>query len=381
MNDLLKKAMDKNFPGRIFPLILAVLLVLSAGCTVMPDTDTRGTIKPIDNAVEENYNPAADSVCVSMVMNNSDGTQVTVPCHPKRIVATSQHVVEMLIAIGAAETIVGSSTFTLNDTTLRPYIPHAIDIGASSALDMERVISLHPDLLILPDRYSTTAIVDKARMANISLLYMDCYRLDSHAKEARLLGKLTGHEQKAESYAQMVENTVALVAERTRNIPQDTYPRVYFESPTEYSTSGKGSSEDYIIQLAGGKNIAGGLPIQSMTVNNEWILEQNPDFILKLVYEQYLPANDLPRGYHSVIQGMEDRNGWTNLKAVQNNRIYAVNSYMKTGPRSYINLIYMAKTFHPDLFRDIDTRAMIQDYSQNYIGISNQTIVIYPDPA
>jgi iron complex transport system substrate-binding protein len=130
----------------------------------------------------------------------------------------------MLIGIGAADKIVGTTFFSLNETYLKAKIPNARSVGTSSDLDMERVISLHPDVLILPKQYSKKSVKEKSRAANITIIYLDCYRLSNLAADARTLGKLTGTEKKAESYARMVEDTIALVSGRIKTVSPEDYP-------------------------------------------------------------------------------------------------------------------------------------------------------------
>jgi iron complex transport system substrate-binding protein len=359
-----------------------ILLILLCGC-ISPHYNLPGPSGPASRD-PGGLHTYADSLtgetCIPITINQSDDTQITVPCRPRRIVATSQHVVEMLIAIGAADRIVGTSRFTLNETTIHPYIPNARAVGDSSSLDMEQVLSLHPDILILPDRYATDAIISRCHAANITLLYLDCYELAHHPADARALGKLTGREARAESYALMVEGTIRNVSGRIATLPTQDYPRVYFETPQDYSTTGKGSNEDDLIRTAGGNNIAGDLPFKSLIVSREWILDQNPDYIMKLVYQQYLPKNDLAAAYSSALKSLKTREGWEKIHAVKENRTYVINSYMKTGPRAYIYLVYLAKTLHPAQFRDMDPHGMLDDYAREYVAGSNETIVMYPEP-
>jgi iron complex transport system substrate-binding protein len=361
----------------IFLTVMVMAMILLAGCISPQPSPAHGiTAQPVTSPTSE----MADEDCTPITVNQSDDSQITLPCRPKRMVVTSPHVVEMLIAIGAADSIVGTTEFTLNETILRPKIPHAQSVGESGNLDMERVIALHPDILILPERYAKDTVIEKARAANITLLYLDCYRLSHHAADARTLGKLTGREKKAEAYAREIERTLLLVSSRIHSLSPEEYPGVYFESIQEYATSGSGSENDDLISMAGGRNLAGNISIASFTVNKEWVIAQNPEYILKMVYAQmYLPSSK-PAVYDSILESVKKRNGLESVTAVNLNRVYIIDSNIKTGPRAFIDLVYLAKIFHPALFRDLDPKILLDDYSRDYVSGANETMIVYPDP-
>jgi iron complex transport system substrate-binding protein len=118
-----------------------------------------------------------------------------------------------------------------------------------------------------------------------------------------------------------------------------------------------------------------------MTVNKEWVLAQNPEYIIKMIYAQYLSQNTSVRAYSETIAGIKEREGWEKISAVRNNPIYVFENNSKYGPRAYIDLMYTAKIFHPDQFRDIDPGAMLDTYARDYVWGANETLAIYPQSA
>jgi iron complex transport system substrate-binding protein len=69
--------------------------------------------------------------------------------------------------------------------------------------------------------------------------------------------------------------------------------------------------------------------------------------------------------------------------AVRNNRVFVLGGNMVGSPLFIIGYAYMAKWFHPDLFKDFHPRALHQEYLTRFmqvdIDLSNQGLFIYPE--
>jgi hypothetical protein len=63
---------------------------------------------------------------------------------------------------------------------------------------------------------------------------------------------------------------------------------------------------------------------------------------------------------------------------VRQDRVYAFANDIEYGPRAYIGLVWTAQLLHPDEFRDMHPREMLNDYEQRYVSGTNTTVVIYP---
>jgi iron complex transport system substrate-binding protein len=50
-----------------------------------------------------------------------------------------------------------------------------------------------------------------------------------------------------------------------------------------------------------------------------------------------------------------------------------------TGPRAIIGISYMAKWFHPDLFKDLDPEELHREYLRRFQDIKYQGIYVYPN--
>jgi iron complex transport system substrate-binding protein len=367
---------ERTFVPIIAVLALIVIAAACAGCagtteqksTVQPGTDAA----PVSTALSAR--PPVPSVPsgTGITITQTDGKQVTLEKRPSRIIVTNSDAAEMLIALNAADTIVGITESTKNVSHVMRQIPAAESIGDWQTPNVEKMLSLNPDVVI-SYASSKPKNIDQILAANITIVYLDCYRLPKLAQDARAVGVLTGNTQKAEEYATMVENLTALVMRRVAAVPRDELPSVYFEGYSDYTAAGTGSGSDELLVMAGGKNaVATFSTSSSPKVSAEWVVSTNPDYVMKVI-----PAKET-RPFSEIADVLKKRTGWDTMKAVQQNRIYLFASGIEYGPKAYIGLAETAKVLHPDLFADLDPEGMLDRYAGVYVPGTNGTTMMYP---
>ena len=360
---------------RCFLLIslLALAVILSAGCTDGPAKTTVPVPEPaITGTAPATVTPSESvSSCTPVTITQTDGKQVTLPCKPQRLIVANGNAAEMIIAFGAADKIVGVTHSTTNVSYVMEKIPQAENIGDWQIPNIEKMLALHPDAVIAYAS-SKPKNLDQLEAANITILYLDCFRLSALASDARAIGTLTGTSNEAEVYARQVEDTIAEVTGRVKKIPEDKQPLVYSESYTDFTVSGPGSGADEMLILAGGNNIGSDIALQSAKINTEWVVARQPEYIFKVVSSTNL------KPFPEIHDDLMHRQGWNTIPAVKNDRVYIFSNEVQYGPRSYVGLVYMAQTLHPDEFRDMHPRAMLDEYASRYVSGTNSTGMVYP---
>jgi len=351
------------------PVIILVALVIIiaaiAGCVSSPETNSTGTTEPTLTAVS-----GTNTTCTPVMITQTDGSQVTLPCLPERIIVANSDAAEMLIALGAASKIVGVTDSTYNVSYIMDKIPQAENIGNWQTPNIEKILALKPDVVI-SYASSRPKNIDQILAANITVLSLDCYRLPTLPSDARAVGILTGNENRAEEYAETIENATALVRDRVSTLTGDQYPTVYFEGYSDLTAAGSGSGSDELLTIAGGKNIAANLP-SSSKVSAEWVVSEKPTYIMKVL------STKETRPFSQIAASMANRTGWDTIPAVQQNRIYLFSGSSEYGPKSFIGLLYTAKILHPALFADVDPGQLLDDYAAEYVSGTNNTEKVYP---
>lgn len=367
--------MDNHKRSAIILVALVLVIATIAGCVSSPEQNSTGTTgQAASAAVSPGISTApagTGATCSPVTITQTDGTQVTLPCRPERIIVTNSDAAEMLIALGAASQIVGITESTQNVSYIMDKIPQAESIGNWQTPNIEKMLALKPDVVI---SYSSSRPknIDQILAANITVISLDCYRLPTLASDARAVGILTGNEKKAEEYAESIENATALVRDRVATVPQDQYPEVYFEGYSDLTAAGPGSGSDELLTIAGGKNIAANLTTSSAKVSAEWVVSEKPAYIMKVL------SSKETRPFSQIAASMANRTGWDTIPSVQQNRIYLFNSGIEYGPKSFVGLLYTAKILHPALFTDVEPGRLLDDYAAEYVSGTNATQPVYP---
>jgi len=359
-----------TFTRYLVILALLATATLFAGCT---GTAGGGSTAPVVTAIPSVTTPADTSVSNnSIVITQTDGTRIVLPAQPERIIVTNSDAAEMLIALGAADTIVGITESTKNVSHVMQQIPNAESIGDWQTPNVEKMLALNPDVVI-SYASSKPKNLDQILAANITVIYLDCYRLPKLAQDARAVGTLTGHTEKAERYAQMIENMTTVVMRRVAPLPQEKLPTVYFEGYSDYTAAGTGSGSDELLMMAGGKNaVAAVSTASSPKVSAEWVVSENPDYVMKVI------SIKETRPYAAIADALKARTGWATMSAVKEGRICLFSAGIEYGPKAYIGLAATAKVLHPELFADFDPQVMLDRYAGEYVPGTNTTMMIYP---
>ena len=174
----------------------------------------------------------------------------------------------MLLVIGAEDRIIAGTDTVISDPFLSSAIPQAISIGNWQTPNVETILSLKPDVIIAYESYKPKNL-DQLLSADIPIVHLDCYQLKTLESDARALGNLTGKQEEAEEYISFIGERLEKVSSRLSATDRTEWPRVYFESYSDFTTSGAGSAADNLLNASGGVSIAGDSPMQSIKVNPE----------------------------------------------------------------------------------------------------------------
>jgi iron complex transport system substrate-binding protein len=237
-----------------------------------------------------------------------------------RIVSLAPSITEMMFAIGAGEHLVGRTT-ACDWPAEAAKVPVA---GAFGRPSMEMLASMHPDIVIdvdLEEERNSSKIKD----LNIRTERIVCKNPDDIPGAIRTLGKLTGHQRKADSLAGVIEH--GLAGFRKKNLLRAEKPLVYLEIWDDpFWTGGKDSYTSALIGYAGGRNIGDAVRKEYFEISQEWVIEQNPDIIACMYMSKETPA----------AAGVIQRTGWHHISAVRHKKVFDGfdNSlFLRPGPR------------------------------------------------
>jgi iron complex transport system substrate-binding protein len=198
---------------------------------------------------------------------------------PQRIVSLVPAVTEMLFAIGAGPRVIAVSSYDREP----PEVEALPRVGALLDPDVERILSLRPDLVVL---YGSQDDL-RTQMGRAGIPVFD-YRHGSlvHVTGTiRALGARTGHADGAEAVAAAIEVRIAAVMKHAAG---QARPRTLLVFGRErgalrnvYVSGGRGFLHD-ALEAAGGLNVFADVDREAVQATTEQILARAPEVIIEL---------------------------------------------------------------------------------------------------
>ncbi|MNS06066.1 Vitamin B12-binding protein precursor [compost metagenome] len=248
-----------------------------------------------------------------------------------RIISLSPATTEILFAIGAGPMVVAISDYC----NFPPEVATRPRVGAVMTLNLEKTLSLRPDLFITTDGnprfYERLDRLSKAQIVQLSSV-----TLASVAQNVLDLGGVTGREAQAEKLAGRIRAGIQQATQQAAK--REKPPRVFYMVWGEpLITAGPGSYLDDLIRTAGGENAVRDLPPGNPYPPYSWeaLVAADPDVIL--APEHLKPTLDRLR---RTQKGM---------KAVKSGRIILLDDDIvsRPGPRVLEALDHITKALYP----------------------------------
>lgn len=235
------------------------------------------------------------------------------PCEAKqRIISLAPSLTEILYAIGAESDVVAVSDYC-NYPAAVSKKPH---VGACYRLNVERIMALQPTLILSPENQSSS-LSQLRNLTHTKVRVIKTQGVASIFRNIEEIGRLSGHQPQANALSKRLRQRIAAItAKRPKNHPKVFY--YLWNDPL--MTAGKGSYIDDLITLAGGKNVAGSLPMLYPTYSWEALIASNADVVFG------------PENLSGSLSQLKKRR---ELKAAQTGRIYTLNADLlsRPGPR------------------------------------------------
>ncbi len=311
-----------------------------------------------------------------LTITDSSGRATTLTRPLRRIAVFNSDTLEMMRSIGIeSDRVVGVSKYTLEDPIYFPEYRETANLGSVWSPDYEQAAAVRPDAVFLYATISQSSCDDiEATLGaidpGIRFFRFDGYLPTVYADEVRTLGLLLGKEEEAGRFLAFYGNVTDTVAGVVDPIPADDRVPVYLESWNDYKSAGKGSGYDEKIKLAGGRNIFADTAVEYPVVDPEAVISRNPGVIVKIVGAGELVfggyGDDDPSSFETVYRAIGDRPVWDRIGAVRDDRVHIIHSDVIGGPEYFIGVAYMAKWFYPDLFPDLDPRAIHRQYLEEF---------------
>jgi iron complex transport system substrate-binding protein len=313
----------------------------------------------------------------SIRIEDAEGRTLEVELPVKRLVVLTSDALEVVRAIKAEDLVVGVNAGIIKDPLFWPRLKDRPAVGRWSDPNHELIAELNPDIVISYARRPGTEMEKKLMPLGIKVVRLDFYKISTLEKEVETLGRILKKEKEAKQLTAWYRTKWSSIHDKLKDVNER--PNVYVESYTKYHTTGPGSGGNEMCVLAGGHNIASNFSIPYPQITPEWVLANNPYVIIKAASFSNSYAMIDSRPLRSIRDSIMARPAWDIIQAVQEGKVYVITDCIWTGPRAIIGTSYMAKWFHPDIFKDLHPEKLHREYLEKFQGIKYEGVYVYPE--
>lgn len=258
-----------------------------------------------------------------------------------RVVSIIPATTEMLFSMGAGDRLVAVGTYD----RFPPEVDRLPRVGALLDPNVERILSLRPDLVIL---YGTqTDLKQQLERAHVPY-YSYLHRgLADITQTIRSLGARVGVDSAANALADRLERQLAEIRTKVGNGGRPKTLLVFGREPGTLrnidASGGIGFLHD-MLETAGGTNAVGDVKQQSVMMSTELVLARAPDVIIELRYE---------RGDTTAPADLRAWDALASVPAVRNHKVFMLQGeeFVVPGPRVVLATERLSRTLHPEVWR------------------------------
>lgn len=246
-------------------------------------------------------------VCGMHVYASSENTR-----YPERIISLGTTVTENLYILGVDSRLIADTVYCL-----RPLdAAHKEKIGTVTHIDIEKLISLKPDLVLATSLTKKRQILTMKKQGLNVHVFPQTQTFDDFCSSFIELGRLVGKKKQALVIITQLKQNVDRIRRSRQGLKK---PRVFIQFGAKPLFA---ATKEYImhdmVSLAGGINIAA--DAGNGVYSREKVFEADPDIILIVTMG---------------IVGEKEQKTWESyprLSAVKHKRIYVIDSYKVCSP-------------------------------------------------
>lgn len=247
------------------------------------------------------------------VLTDDMGRTVKLPKKPERVVVLSASFLEPFHAVGGQ--VVGRPD---SRTKMPEFAKTAASVGQVYQIDMEKVMSLQPDLVII-NKGMNEKLLSTLEANGVPAVVVDMKSYEDVKREIGLFSAITGEKAKCEALIADMDQQIAAVKEK---LPADRKRIAILHSTAQgLSVQLEGSIAGSVARGFGWENVASGMtPLEknpdAAPYSMETLVEQNPDILF------ITSMGKLSEIKQNMEKTMAENPAWQSLPAVRNHQVY-----------------------------------------------------------
>ena len=301
------------------------------------------------------------------VIKDVDGQEVTVPVTPERVANLWHANNQVVLTLGGAPKLSATTHYVTTIPWFRQVYPDITKvptpISANNDLNMEALLATKPDVVLVSSEKQAEAV----RQAGLTAVRVGFSDMNGLMQTVNLTAEVLGTQgayERAQKYNAYMQKNLKLIEERLKDLPDSERPKVmHIGSGTKVqNVSGSGIVIDEWIKIAGGQNVAADLKGMK-DVSMEQITSYAPEVII-------IGGDASAKG----VQTIQSDAAWKDVPAVKNGKIirnpYGTFNWDRYSTEAALQVLWAAKTLHPQKFADIDMVKETQEFYSTFFGYS-----------
>ena len=318
---------------------------------------------------------------------DANNRTVTIYKPVMRIIAFGGYDAEIIYLVGDGDKIVAVPDWFKDNDFRRLCLPSVVAkpaAGTPSEPDFEKILKFNPDMIVCWHYYPEK--LEEKLPTNITVVALDLFDPRTYLEEAKKLAYLLERDDEINDYiTNYYSRYMNLIGDRTKSLSEKERPLVYWERTKPYESFGSKPYITPLIETCGGRNIFAEDNFDIDMTDAESVVKKNPDVIIR-----YAASKGPETGYSiddsaaakELRESVMNRTELASVNAVKNDRVYILNMNLPLGIQGPVGAAYAAKIIQPDLFKDLDPRAINEELLTKYLKVDydleHHGVFVYP---
>jgi len=222
--------------------------------------------------------------------------------------------------------------------------------GASGGVNTEELLKVNPDVVFTMSK----ELIEVVKKGNIPVVFLDVRNQEDWKKAFKVMGEVFDNPARASDYINYFDSTVGFIDKVVSSIPVEEKPKVLY---CLHLNTVNLPIADWWIKKAGGISVRG-RPIKRYQFDIEQLLKWDPEIWIV----------SSPDEFNEVYNDTR----FSNINALKNKRVYispiGTHLWCRRSVEMPLTVLWAAKTFHPDKFKDVDLEKETMDFYREFFN-------------
>lgn len=250
-----------------------------------------------------------DNNPLNLTVKDDLGHEITIGKPPKTIISLTPNMTEIVYFLGLGDKLIGRTNYC----NYPPAVSKVQSIGDVTTFSIEKIVEMNPDIVVA-NRMISLEFIEKLQSMGLNVAAFDPNSVEGIIDTIKRIALICGVPHNTDPLYS------ALINHKKQQNGKIVYVEIWNKPPT---TFGKDTFGSDVIKWVGATNLGDSLEGAYPTTTDESIIKINPDVVV------------IPTKSKTAVEEFKSRKGFDILKAVKENRVFAIDEDImsRPGPR------------------------------------------------